>query len=201
MSKECLYVDVCLFYVPPLQTNETRLPRPLWPSWCCCEACVGGSRQVLVFSLIGHIRCLSLFCLFKCFFSTRGVNWANFHPSMPLIISGADDRQIKLWRMNDNKVRHIGLLWVVFLATLSFVKLLILFEIFDLVLNVAVWGSGCSTQCTWEGRCELCKNASNLDKPNGENSILLIFFPAELKSCFLGWEKISPVRLTMCGLA
>ena len=34
----------------------------------------------------------------------RGVNWANFHPSMPLIISGADDRQIKLWRMNDNKV-------------------------------------------------------------------------------------------------
>ena len=49
--------------------------------------------------------------------------------------------------------------------------------------------------------CALCKNASNLDKPNGENSILLIFFPAELKSCFLGWEKISPVRLTMCGLA
>ena len=37
-------------------------------------------------------------------FSIRGVNWANFHPSMPLIISGADDRQIKLWRMNDNKV-------------------------------------------------------------------------------------------------
>ena len=23
---------------------------------------------------------------------------------MPLIVSGADDRQIKLWRMNDNKV-------------------------------------------------------------------------------------------------
>jgi WD40 repeat protein len=35
----------------------------------------------------------------------RGVNWAAFHPSMPLIVSGADDRQIKLWRMNDNKVR------------------------------------------------------------------------------------------------
>ena len=34
----------------------------------------------------------------------RGVNWASFHPSMPLIVSGADDRQIKLWRMNDNKV-------------------------------------------------------------------------------------------------
>ena len=35
----------------------------------------------------------------------RGVNWASFHPTMPLIVSGADDRQIKLWRMNDNKVR------------------------------------------------------------------------------------------------
>merc|ERR1719500_1811722 len=37
----------------------------------------------------------------------RGVNWANFHPSMPLIISGADDRQIKLWRMNDNKAWEV----------------------------------------------------------------------------------------------
>jgi coatomer protein complex subunit alpha (xenin) len=30
----------------------------------------------------------------------RGVNWATFHPSLPLIVSGADDRQVKLWRMN-----------------------------------------------------------------------------------------------------
>ena len=30
----------------------------------------------------------------------RGVNWAAFHPSLPLIVSGADDRQVKLWRMN-----------------------------------------------------------------------------------------------------
>ena len=34
----------------------------------------------------------------------RGVNWATFHPTMPLIVSGADDRQVKLWRMNENKV-------------------------------------------------------------------------------------------------
>ncbi len=34
----------------------------------------------------------------------RGVNWAAFHPTMPCVISGADDRQIKLWRMSDNKV-------------------------------------------------------------------------------------------------
>ena len=30
----------------------------------------------------------------------RGVNWAAFHPTLPLIVSGADDRQLKLWRMN-----------------------------------------------------------------------------------------------------
>ena len=30
----------------------------------------------------------------------RGVNWASFHPTLPLIVSGSDDQQIKLWRMN-----------------------------------------------------------------------------------------------------
>lgn len=30
----------------------------------------------------------------------RGVNWASFHPTLPLIVSGADDRMVKLWRMN-----------------------------------------------------------------------------------------------------
>lgn len=34
----------------------------------------------------------------------RGVNWAAFHPTLPLVISGSDDRQVKLWRMNDCKV-------------------------------------------------------------------------------------------------
>ena len=34
----------------------------------------------------------------------RGVNWASFHPTLPLVISGSDDRQVKLWRMNDCKV-------------------------------------------------------------------------------------------------
>ncbi len=38
----------------------------------------------------------------------RGANWASFHPTMPLIVSGADDRQIKLWRMNDSKVGQLG---------------------------------------------------------------------------------------------
>uniref|UniRef100_A0A0D3DIB2 Uncharacterized protein n=1 Tax=Brassica oleracea var. oleracea TaxID=109376 RepID=A0A0D3DIB2_BRAOL len=34
----------------------------------------------------------------------RGVNWASFHPTLPLIVSGADDRQVKLWRMNDSGI-------------------------------------------------------------------------------------------------
>ena len=33
----------------------------------------------------------------------RGVNCASFHPTLRLIVSGADYRQIKLWRMNDTK--------------------------------------------------------------------------------------------------
>lgn len=33
---------------------------------------------------------------------SRGVNYASFHPTLPLIISGGDDRLIKLWRMNGN---------------------------------------------------------------------------------------------------
>ncbi|XP_042477803.1 coatomer subunit alpha-1-like [Macadamia integrifolia] len=40
----------------------------------------------------------------------RGVNWASFHPSLPLIVSGADDRQIKLWRMNDTKAWEVDTL-------------------------------------------------------------------------------------------
>lgn len=30
----------------------------------------------------------------------RGVNWVSFHPALPLIVTAADDRQVKLWRMN-----------------------------------------------------------------------------------------------------
>jgi len=37
----------------------------------------------------------------------RGVNWAAFHPTMPLVVSGADDRQVKLWRMNENKAWEV----------------------------------------------------------------------------------------------
>lgn len=37
----------------------------------------------------------------------RGVNYAVFHPTLPLIISAADDRQIKLWRMSDLKAWEV----------------------------------------------------------------------------------------------
>mmetsp|Transcript_5230 Transcript_5230/g.13004 ORF Transcript_5230/g.13004 Transcript_5230/m.13004 type:complete len:1219 (-) Transcript_5230:59-3715(-) len=40
----------------------------------------------------------------------RGVNWAAFHPTLPLIASGADDRLIKLWRMNDSKAWEVDTL-------------------------------------------------------------------------------------------
>ena len=30
----------------------------------------------------------------------RGVNWEAFHSIFPLIVSGADDLQVKLWRLN-----------------------------------------------------------------------------------------------------
>ncbi|EGG22438.1 WD40 repeat-containing protein [Cavenderia fasciculata] len=31
----------------------------------------------------------------------RGVNWAAFHPTQPVIVSASDDHHVKLWRMND----------------------------------------------------------------------------------------------------
>ena len=40
----------------------------------------------------------------------RGVNWAAFHPTLPLIVSGADDRTVKLWRMNDTKAWEVDTL-------------------------------------------------------------------------------------------
>ncbi|KAI8321442.1 coatomer protein alpha subunit [Martensiomyces pterosporus] len=38
---------------------------------------------------------------------TRGVNWATFHPTMPLVLSCGDDRQIKIWRMNDSRAWEV----------------------------------------------------------------------------------------------
>ncbi|CAD7971042.1 unnamed protein product [Amoebophrya sp. A120] len=40
----------------------------------------------------------------------RGVNWASFHPTLPLVVSGADDRLIKLWRMSESKAWEVDTL-------------------------------------------------------------------------------------------
>lgn len=50
----------------------------------------GNSDAVVKYVLEGH---------------DRGVNWASFHPTLPLIVSGADDRQVKLWRYNGALLR------------------------------------------------------------------------------------------------
>jgi coatomer protein complex subunit alpha (xenin) len=57
---------------------------------------LGGSLDVAVkFTLEGH---------------TRGVNWASFHPTLPLIASGADDRTIKLWRYTESRAWEVDTL-------------------------------------------------------------------------------------------
>jgi len=40
----------------------------------------------------------------------RGVNWATFHPTLPLLASAADDRQVKLWRMSETKAWEVDTL-------------------------------------------------------------------------------------------
>ena len=57
----------------------------------------GGGDAVVKYVLEGH---------------DRGVNWAAFHPSLPLIVSGADDRQVKLWRMNGELPNATSFCWV-----------------------------------------------------------------------------------------
>ena len=37
----------------------------------------------------------------------RGVNFATFHPTLPLIVSAADDQQIKIWRMSETKAWEV----------------------------------------------------------------------------------------------
>lgn len=52
----------------------------------------GNSDAIVKFVLEGH---------------DRGVNWASFHPTLPLIASASDDRQVKLWRMNETKAWEV----------------------------------------------------------------------------------------------
>jgi len=65
------------------QEDSLRLPQ---------NELFGNTDAIVKYALEGH---------------DRGVNWAAFHPSSPLIVSGADDRQVKLWRMNDTKAWEV----------------------------------------------------------------------------------------------
>ena len=33
----------------------------------------------------------------------KGVNWASFHPTRPYVVTGADDRTIRIWRLDDTR--------------------------------------------------------------------------------------------------
>ncbi|KAI5853726.1 coatomer WD associated region-domain-containing protein [Tricharina praecox] len=52
----------------------------------------GNTDAVVKFVLDGH---------------DRGVNWVSFHPTLPLIISAGDDRNVKLWRMSETKAWEV----------------------------------------------------------------------------------------------
>lgn len=71
---------------------QVYLPDSAW-GWSQMNADLfGGGDAVVKYVLEGH---------------DRGVNWAAFHPSLPLIVSGADDRQVKLWRMNGETLPQV----------------------------------------------------------------------------------------------
>ena len=40
----------------------------------------------------------------------RGVNWAIFHPTLPLIASGSDDKTIRIWKFSDSKFNEADVL-------------------------------------------------------------------------------------------
>eukprot|EP01114_Cavostelium_apophysatum_P015118 TRINITY_DN4057_c0_g1_i1.p1 TRINITY_DN4057_c0_g1~~TRINITY_DN4057_c0_g1_i1.p1 ORF type:complete len:825 (+),score=125.09 TRINITY_DN4057_c0_g1_i1:215-2689(+) len=41
---------------------------------------------------------------------TRAVNWAAFHPTAPYIVSGSDDRTVRLWKYSDDRIWEAELL-------------------------------------------------------------------------------------------
>lgn len=75
---------------PTSQTRsfEDQLQRKQLPQ----QDIFGNVNAVVKYVLEGHDKC---------------VNWAAFHPTLPLIVSAGDDRLVKLWRMNDTKAWEV----------------------------------------------------------------------------------------------
>lgn len=84
---------------PGPRSFEDQLHRQQLPQ----QDIFGNANAVVKYVLEGH---------------DKGVNWAAFHPTLPLIVSAADDRLVKLWRMLDTKAwevdtcrGHTGNVW------------------------------------------------------------------------------------------
>lgn len=69
-------------------TFEDQLLRQQLPQ----QDIFGNINAVVKFVLEGH---------------DKGVNFAAFHPTLPLIVSGAEDRLVKVWRMSETKAWEV----------------------------------------------------------------------------------------------
>ncbi|KAJ5067385.1 coatomer subunit alpha [Anaeramoeba ignava] len=71
----------------------------------------------------------------------KGVNWASFHPELPLIISGSNDNTLKLWKISDTQA------WL--MDTFNGHRSSISCAIFDPVDNLVLSTSEDSTLRVW----------------------------------------------------
>ncbi|EGV65925.1 hypothetical protein CANTEDRAFT_101526 [Yamadazyma tenuis ATCC 10573] len=71
-----------------IRSFEDQLQRQQLPQ----QDIFGNVNAVVKFVLEGH---------------DKGVNYAAFHPTLPLIVSGGDDRLVKLWRMSETKAWEV----------------------------------------------------------------------------------------------
>ncbi|KAI5079883.1 hypothetical protein GOP47_0005362 [Adiantum capillus-veneris] len=96
-----------------------------------------------------------------------GVNWASFHPSLPLIVSAADDHQVKLWEMSDGKVWQGTTLHANHGGNVTCV-------IFDAKQGVIVSSSEDKSICVWDMTKEACVETFTREMFNAFGSLLHI---------------------------
>lgn len=73
---------------PTTRSFEDQLQRQQLPQ----QDVFGNVNAIVKYVLEGH---------------DKGVNWASFHPTLPLIVSAGDDRVVKVWRMSETKAWEI----------------------------------------------------------------------------------------------